>query len=85
MAHLGHPVLGDPLYGRQRQLAQHAPPELLAAIEALQGQALHAIRLSFTHPTTGETMEFQAPLPEDFRQVLDLLEEGGGVVPAHDR
>lgn len=55
--HLGHPVLGDSLYGRNRQRA--APRQML-----------HSWKLGFTHPRTGERMLFEAPLPEDFRAAL---------------
>jgi len=61
MKHIGHPVVGDPVYGIKKQRF------------ALDGQLLHAARLEFTHPETGERLSFQAPLPEDFRQVLDSL------------
>ncbi|MBM3497681.1 MAG: RluA family pseudouridine synthase [Armatimonadetes bacterium] len=73
MSHLGHPVLGDPLYGRQRPLPQSAPTPLREAVEALEGQALHARRLTFSHPVTGEPMDFQADPPEDFARVLEAL------------
>jgi 23S rRNA pseudouridine1911/1915/1917 synthase len=52
--HIGHPIVGDPLYGRRNQRF------------SLKGQALHAARLSLTHPRTGEHMEFSAPLPDYF-------------------
>jgi 23S rRNA pseudouridine1911/1915/1917 synthase len=63
MKHIGHPVVGDPVYGIKRQRY------------ALQGQLLHAYQLEFTHPETGERMKFEAPLPEDFQQVLDTLQK----------
>ncbi len=59
MASLRHPLLGDDLYGGR-------------ASGPLQRQALHAFRLAFAHPSTGEPMEFHAPLPEDMRQGLAL-------------
>ncbi len=61
MAHIGHPVVGDPIYGYRRQRF------------SLQGQLLHAWQLHLTHPRTGERMTFQAPLPEDFTHVLQVL------------
>lgn len=61
MKHIGHPVVGDPVYGARRQRF------------TLEGQLLHAARLEFTHPETGERMKFTAPLPEDFARVLDNL------------
>ena len=58
MAHTGHPVLGDAVYGPKK------------APYALEGQTLHAMVLGFIHPSTGQYMEFQAPLPEYFEQLL---------------
>ncbi len=62
MAHLGHPVLGDTVYGRKKPL------------KGLDGQCLHAWKLHFTHPSTGEVIECEAPLPEYFTEVLRKLE-----------
>lgn len=76
-AHSGHPVMGDPLYGR-RQARRFLPtpfPQVNAALEALQGQALHAVFLRFRHPGSGRWMEFQAPPPEDFLRLLEALKD----------
>jgi 23S rRNA pseudouridine1911/1915/1917 synthase len=59
LASVGHPLLGDPLYGRRSPL--------------LGRQFLHAHFLAFHHPTTGERMEFTSPLPPDLQGVLDAL------------
>ena len=59
--HLGHPVVGDKLYGYKKQRF------------SLEGQLLHAFRLTLTHPTTGEEMTFEAPLPDYFTRVLEIL------------
>lgn len=61
MASLGHPLLGDEVYGRTK-----APFHL-------EGQTLHAMTLGFVHPTTGEYLEFTAPLPEYFEKILKKL------------
>lgn len=61
MAYLGHPIVGDTVYGSKK-------PEL-----GLDSQCLHARRLKLRHPTTGELMEFQSPLPDYFQQALDKL------------
>ena len=61
MASLGHPLLGDEVYGRGKSPFK------------LEGQTLHAMVLGFIHPTTGEYMEFQAPLPEYFESLLEKL------------
>ena len=65
--HLGHPVAGDPVYGYKKQ-----------KIKA-DGQLLHAWRLELTHPTTGERMVFNAPLPPAFQETLDKLCKQYGV------
>ena len=65
--HLGHPVAGDPVYGYKKQ-----------KIKA-DGQLLHAQRLELTHPTTGERMAFNAPLPPAFQEILDKLCKQYGV------
>jgi len=61
MAHIGHPVLGDPVYGVKNQKF------------ALQGQALHAALIGFLHPRTGNYMEFKAPLPEYFVELIEKI------------
>lgn len=65
MAHLGHAVVGDPQYGRPRRDALPVPVP--------SRQMLHAARLSFTHPASGQVLSFQAPLPADMQALLDVL------------
>ncbi len=67
MASLGHPLLGDPVYGGNgtRFEAQHR--------KLLHGQCLHAGELALLHPRTGEEMHFSAPLPSDFSTLLEIL------------
>lgn len=62
--HIGHPIVGDPVYGSKKQKFE------------LSGQLLHACKLTFTHPKTGETMSFEAPLPPHFVRVLNILDRG---------
>ena len=69
----GHPVLGDPVYGVTDFATMHLPDAVVAALKKLQGQALHAERLGFTHPTTGERMTFTSAPPADFQNALDAL------------
>lgn len=61
MKSIGHPLLGDPLYGPKKNLY------------AIKGQALHAMVLGFVHPRSGEYMEFSADYPEDFQKLLNKL------------
>ena len=79
MAYIGHPVVGDKTYKRGRSDAM----EMLrrAGVE-LGRQALHAARLSIAHPVTGEAMQFDAPMPEDFRAAVDVLRAGCAEHPA---
>ncbi|MCX7926063.1 MAG: RluA family pseudouridine synthase [Fimbriimonadales bacterium] len=70
---IGHPVVGDPLYGGVRKPPRDCSPELAHALENLQGQLLHAYEIEFEHPVTGERMHFTAPLPEDFQRITNLL------------
>lgn len=63
MQYLGHPVLGDPLYGIEKK------------VKNLDGQCLHAKVLGFVHPRTKEYMEFSSELPQYFTQQLDILRE----------
>ena len=73
-AYLGNAVAGDPLYGGVKRALESAPDEATrAAFQTMHGQALHAAKLSFTHPTSGITKYFEAPLPPDFQAVIDAL------------
>ncbi len=67
---IGHPVVGDALYGGVRKPPRDCSPELARALENLQGQLLHAYEIEFEHPITGARMQFTAPLPEDFLNIL---------------
>lgn len=73
----GHPLLADREYGGRKREAKLPPgaPARLAA-EAIGRQALHARRLAFPHPRSGETLRFEAPLPADFEAALAVLQGG---------
>ncbi len=73
LTHIGHPLVGDPLYGGGLKLPRRAGPELASALRGFRRQALHAEELAFTHPITGEAMRFNAPFPADFVALLDAL------------
>ena len=62
MASIGHPLLGDQVYGPKK-----------CPFPKLQGQTLHAQILGFIHPSTGEYLEIEAPLPQYFVELLDKL------------
>ena len=79
MAHAGHSLIGDPTYGGKRKLNTKAlSGQALAAVRDFPRQALHAAVLGFTHPVSGEEMRFEAPLPDDMEQLLDLLRRPAG-------
>ncbi|TAL71847.1 MAG: 23S rRNA pseudouridine(1911/1915/1917) synthase RluD [Rhodanobacter sp.] len=73
LTHIGHPLVGDSLYGGGLKLPRRAGPELASALRGFRRQALHAEELAFTHPITGEAMRFNAPFPADFVALLDAL------------
>jgi 23S rRNA pseudouridine1911/1915/1917 synthase len=74
--HLGHPLLGDPLYGRRRARELGPLPEpVAAAVKQLPGQALHAGWLHFDHPRDGRLMEFAVEPPSSFRAVWEALRQ----------
>lgn len=73
MAHLRHPLVGDPLYGGRTRLPKGASELLIASLRGMRRQALHAAELSLSHPTSGEWLSWQAPLPDDFVTIRDLL------------
>ena len=74
MAHVGHSLIGDPVYGGRRKLNVKAIGEAGAeAAAALSRQALHAATLGFEHPVTGEWIEFESDLPEDMQALLTAL------------
>jgi 23S rRNA pseudouridine1911/1915/1917 synthase len=74
LAHIGHPVMSDPVYGTGfRTKSARLPLAAQAALASLERQALHAYLLTVEHPTTGEKLEFQSELPGDFARLRDSL------------
>jgi 23S rRNA pseudouridine1911/1915/1917 synthase len=74
LAHAGHGLVGDPVYGGRRKLSERAlGGPALAACAAFPRQALHAATLGFVHPVTGEDLDFEAPLPPDMADLLEVL------------
>lgn len=72
MAHIGHPLIGDSVYLKG---AQRCPPQLRELLHGFPRQALHATRLALQHPISGERVEWHAPLPQDFEQLLQRIRE----------
>ncbi len=75
MAHISHPLVGDPVYGGRPRPPKNATPMLLELLRKFKRQALHAAMLSLYHPITGEQMTWHAELPDDFVELINLLKE----------
>ena len=75
MAHIDHPLVGDPVYGGRLRLPAGAGSELTERLRAFKRQALHAEQLKLRHPLTEEAMHWRSPLPPDMQELLAALEE----------
>ncbi|MGX2951287.1 23S rRNA pseudouridine(1911/1915/1917) synthase RluD [Ursidibacter sp. B-7004-1] len=73
MAHIAHPLLGDQLYGGRPRPPKGASEDFLTVLRNFKRQALHAAMLRLEHPITGELMEWHAPLPDDFVELIEAL------------
>jgi 23S rRNA pseudouridine1911/1915/1917 synthase len=74
LAHIGHPVVGDPVYGGRRRIPAGSGPALLGALQGFKRQALHAARLTLTHPESGREKAWEAPVPDDMAQLIGALD-----------
>jgi 23S rRNA pseudouridine1911/1915/1917 synthase len=70
MAHIGHALVGDPVYGGRRRVSEKVLGPVAAAVNGFPRQALHAATLGFVHPVSGEEMRFAAPVPEDMDRLI---------------
>jgi 23S rRNA pseudouridine1911/1915/1917 synthase len=75
MAYIRHPVFGDQVYGNRLRLPGGADQELIDVMRGFKRQALHAFRLGFIHPVTEEEVLFEAEIPDDMTELLELLAE----------
>ncbi len=75
MAHLKHPIVGDPLYGGPLKLPRGASEDTIATLRGFRRQALHAETLEFAHPATGEPVRCTAPVPADMQALVAALRE----------
>lgn len=73
MAHIAHPLLGDQTYGGRPRPPKNASEELMRVMREFKRQALHAVMLRLAHPISGEMMEWYAPLPADFVELVEAL------------
>ncbi|MEE8554624.1 MAG: RluA family pseudouridine synthase [bacterium] len=81
LAHIGLPVLGDPLYGRGRHRGLELPDQLMENLNTFRRQALHAGALGFEHPESGVWLRFRSPLPEDFRRLTGWISGRTAEIP----
>jgi 23S rRNA pseudouridine1911/1915/1917 synthase len=81
LAHIGYPLVGDPVYGGRRRIPAGATPRLLEALAGFKRQALHAALLRLEHPVTGREMEWEAALPSDMEQLVAAMETDTQVSP----
>jgi len=75
LSHIGYPLIGDPMYGGKVRFPKKADAVLKEALVSFKRQALHARKLTLTHPTSDELMLWKAPLPEDMLALLDVLND----------
>lgn len=75
MAHVKHPLIGDPQYGGRLRLPKGTTEALREVLAGFHRQALHARKLTLEHPETGEILSWEVPLPEDMEQLLAALRQ----------
>ncbi len=76
LAHIGHPLIGDPLYGRGfKSKIGKLSGKLQSRLATLDRQALHAAHLAFVHPVSGTLLEFNSPLPRDLAEIVEAFKE----------
>jgi 23S rRNA pseudouridine1911/1915/1917 synthase len=78
MAYIRHPIVGDPLYGGGLRLSKGASDALIEELRGFRRQALHAERLEFAHPASGETIVAEAPRPADLSRLIAVLQADAG-------
>jgi len=75
LSHIGHPLIGDPMYGGRVRFPKKANDILKTQLAHFQRQALHSRELRLMHPRTGELMAWKVSLPEDMAKLIDVLSE----------
>ncbi len=79
MAHLHHPVVGDPVYGGRLKIPAGASEKLKQVLRGFKRQALHALKLSLTHPGTGKRAQWASSVPEDMNKLMEVLAQDAKV------
>lgn len=74
MSHLRHAIVGDLIYSGRQRIPANAQQKLLAYLQTFKRQALHAWKLSFVHPDNGDDVSYEAPLPDDMKELIRLLQ-----------
>ena len=82
MSYLRHSIVGDPVYAGRQRIPAGAELELIEFLQGFKRQALHAWKLRFSHPDHGESVSYEAPLPEDMQQLIHLLQQDIAVYDA---
>ena len=75
LSHIGHPLIGDPMYGGRVRFPKKASEGLKDELKNFQRQALHSKKLTLTHPVTGKSMSWKVNLPEDMQELLNALKK----------
>ena len=75
LSHVGHSLIGDLMYGGRVRFPKKASEELKLALVNFKRQALHSKKLTLTHPISGDSMSWKAPLPDDMQKLLDELKK----------
>ena len=75
MAHIHHPLVGDPIYGGRLRLPKGASDALIQALREFKRQALHASKLGLRHPLSGEMLSWKQPLPQDMAELLEIMQQ----------
>ncbi|MBL7481028.1 23S rRNA pseudouridine(1911/1915/1917) synthase RluD [Legionella bononiensis] len=75
LAYINHPVVGDQLYNGRMRFPLNASDQLRTQLQQFKRQALHACSITFCHPKTEEELTFKAPMPDDFKLLLETLDE----------
>ena len=75
LSHVGHPLIGDPMYGGRVRFPKKASEELKEVLLNFKKQALHSKKLTLTHPISGELMSWKVPVPDDMLKLLEVLKK----------
>ena len=75
MAHIKHPLIGDPVYGGRFKIPSGMPAQTIEFLRQFPRQALHARKLELLHPRSGDLLQWQSDLPADMQELLDYLRD----------